>query len=215
MFMTGGTGVPFVALQNYSYIIKTGDSASDLIAKIEIPYDLTFLAQQGILEANTYVASLAADGRSWTVNDATRNMHRSENNTRIEKMTSVDGEFILVGRKTVDTSNVFVQYGQGETRMVNLTGGTGIQQAEFIDGMTFMVQTSKDVRVNVELKEGVNPGTLPPGMMALNSFMWVVNTSAPFEKVDAEMLVPCMFSLNFPSPFTSCFGRLELDLQVM
>lgn len=47
----------------------------------------------------------------------------SENKTRIIKLTSLDGEYILLGRQTVDTANIFVQYGFGATRTVNLTGG--------------------------------------------------------------------------------------------
>ena len=193
IFMTGETGGPFVAVSNYSYIIKMNETANDLIAKVEIPYDPAKLQQQGLLEANTFVASLASDGKSWTVDDQTRNVHRSENNTRIVKMTSIEGEFILVARKTVDTSNVFIQYGQGESRTANMTAGPGLQCAEFIDGMRFTVQTNVDLRMNIELKHGINPGTLPPNTVSLNSYMWIINTSAPMERVNAEMLVPCMY----------------------
>ncbi|KAI9047636.1 hypothetical protein LZ554_008347 [Drepanopeziza brunnea f. sp. 'monogermtubi'] len=190
IYMEGTTGGPFVPLSNYSYIIKTSDQATDLIAKIEIPYDPAVLAQQGIQESNTYVASLSPDGNAWMVDDSTRNVHRSENNTRIVKMTSIEGEYIIVGRKSVDSANIFVQYGQGDTRTVNFTGGTGNQCAEFIDGMRFTVKTDQDLKMNVAIKEGVNPGTLPANTVSLNSFMWIVNTSAPFEKVDAEMDIP-------------------------
>ncbi|CZS99040.1 uncharacterized protein RAG0_07538 [Rhynchosporium agropyri] len=190
LYMTGATGGPFVAVSNYSYIIKMNETANDLIAKIEVPYNPVTLHQQDLLEANTYVATMAADRKSWTVDDSMRNVHRSENNTRIVKMTSLEGEYILVARKSVDTSNVFVQYGQGAMRTVNMTAGVGKQSAEFIDGMRFTVQTKVDLKMNVEIREGVNPGTLPPNTASLNSFMWIVNTSKPMEKIDAEMLVP-------------------------
>ncbi|KAI6708799.1 hypothetical protein JHW43_008674 [Diplocarpon mali] len=190
IYMLGSTGGPFVALSNYSYIIKTSDQAKDIIAKIEIPYDLAVLAEQGVQESNTYVAALASDGKSWSIDESTRNVHRSENNTRIVKMTAIDGEYILVGRKSVDVSNIFVQYGQGATRTANFTGGIGKQSVEFIDGMRFTVQTDSDLKMNIELKEGVNPKTLPPNTVSLNSFMWIVNTSAPLVRVNAEMLVP-------------------------
>jgi hypothetical protein len=45
--------------------------------------------------------------------------------------------------------------------------------------------------MNVDIKEGINPGTLPANTVSLNSFSWVVNTSAPFMNVNAQMLVPC------------------------
>jgi hypothetical protein len=195
-FVTGTTGEPFVALSNYSYLIQMNETANDLIAKIEVPYDPSMLNAMGIQEANTYVATLAPDKRSWIVNDATRNVHRSENNTRIIKMTSLDGEYLLVGRKTVDTSNIFVQYGQGATRTVNVTGGAGIQEAEFVDGLRFSVQAGKALTMNVDLKQGIDPTTLPANTQSLNSFMWVVNTSDPNTKVAAQMLVPCKSCLE-------------------
>ncbi|CZR64514.1 uncharacterized protein PAC_14412 [Phialocephala subalpina] len=172
-FVTGTTGEPFVALSNYSYIIQMNETANDLIAKIEVPYDPGMLNAMGIQEANTYVATLASDKKSWVVDDSTRNVHRSENNTRIIKITSLDGEYLLVGRQTVDTSNIFVQYGQGATRTVNMTGGAGIQQAEFVDGLRFSIQAGKALTMNVDLKQGIDPTTLPANTQSLNSFMWI------------------------------------------
>jgi hypothetical protein len=145
----------------------------------------------GINPANTFVATLAPDKMSWVIDDTTRNVHIQENNTRIIKMQSLDGEFMLVGRKTEDTSNIFVQFGQGATRTVNITGGPGTQSAEFIDGLRFSVQTDKAMTVNVDIKHCVSPGTLPANTQSLNSYMWIVNSSAPFTKINAEMLVPC------------------------
>lgn len=190
-FMSGSNGEPFVALSNYSYILKMNETANDLIAKIEVPYDPVMLNAMGVQEANTYVARLSIDKKSWIIDDQDRNVHRSENNTRIIKMKSMDGEYLLVGRKTVDTANIFVQYGQGETRTVNLTGGPGVQQAEFVDGLRFAVQAESALRMNVDLKEGVNPGTLPENTQALNSYSWVVNTSNSQANIIGEMRFPC------------------------
>lgn len=195
-FITGSTGEPFVALSNYSYVISMNETANDLIAKIEIPYDPTVLAGMGIQEANTYVGTLAPDGKSWVISENTRNVHRSENNTRIIKMTSMAGEYLLVGRQTVDTANIFVQYGQGETRTANFTagasGGGGSKQAvEFVDGLRFEVQADKDVRMNVDLKAGIAGKAVPEGATSLNSYSWVVNTSDANVGVRADMVVPC------------------------
>jgi hypothetical protein len=94
-FVSGTNGEPFVALSNYSYIIKLDKTANDLIAKIEVPYDPEMLKAIGVQEANTYVGTLAADKKSWIVDESKRNVHRSENLTRIIKMTSLDGEYLL------------------------------------------------------------------------------------------------------------------------
>lgn len=205
-FVTGTTGEPFVALSSYSYIIQMNETANDLIAEIEIPYEAGQLSKMGVQEANTYVATLAPDKMSWLVDDGTRNVHRSENNTRIIKMTSLNGEYMLVGRQIVDTSNIFVQYGQGATRTVNMTGGRGTQQSEFIDGMRFSVQTNQSMTMNVAIKEGINPGTLPANTVSLNSFMWIVNTSDPFRRLNAQMFVPCKLPFTIsPTKDTDSF----------
>ncbi|KAH8897405.1 hypothetical protein GQ53DRAFT_803372 [Thozetella sp. PMI_491] len=188
-FVTGTTGEPFVALSNYSYIIKMNETARDLIAKIEIPYDVDMLNRMGVQEANTYVGTLAADKMSWVIDDSKRNVHRSENNTRIIKMTSLDGEYMLLGRQVVDVTNIFVQYGQGATRTVNITAG-GRQDAEFVDGLRFSTLAKEDVRMNVDLTNGVAAGTLPNGMRSLNSFAWTINSSNPSISMEATMRVP-------------------------
>lgn len=97
----------------------------------------------------------------------TIHLNRTENKTRIIKLTSLDGEYILLGRQTVDTANVFVQYGFGATRTVNVTGGMGLQQAEFVDGLRLTVGSEKEMRVNANLHFGVDSRTVPTGMRSL------------------------------------------------
>jgi hypothetical protein len=203
-FVSATTGEPWVALMNYSYIIKVNDSANDLIAKIEIPYDFAKLNAHCVQESNTYVAKLAADQKSWVVNDTMRNVHRSENNTRIIKMTSLDGEYMLLGRQTIDTGNIFIQYGQGATRTFNITGGDGTQEAEFVDGLRVSVQSQSSLTMNANLVDGVNPGTLPDkSMLSLNSFIWSINSSNPTASISAEMKFPCEFLLVWSKPQSS------------
>ncbi|KAK7447130.1 hypothetical protein Landi51_07005 [Colletotrichum acutatum] len=202
-FVTGTTGGPFMALQNYSYVISLNETANDLIAKIEIPYDPTALATIGIQESNTYVGTLAGDKRSWIVNDATRNVHREENNTRIIKMASLQGEYILLGRKTEDTANEFVQYGQGATRTVNVTAGNR-QEAEFIDGLRLSVIPSTDMGINIDIVNGISPQAVPPGLVPVNSFAWVVNSSSP----GAPMLADMKFPFN-PSMLSAVRGFVQ------
>jgi hypothetical protein len=60
---------------------------------------------------------------------------------------------------------------------VNITGGQAIQEAEFIDCMRFSIQADNAIKMNVDIKEGVNPGTLPSNTKSLNSFMWIINTT--------------------------------------
>lgn len=212
-FISGTDGQNFVSLSNYSYVVRTNDSANDMIAKIEIPFRPTTLNTMNIPQANTYVAQLSPDSRSWVIDMTARNVHSSENNTRIMQMTSIDGEYILVGRAQVDTANIFMQFGQGEARTAKLASGPGISQSEWIDGIRFNVQADQMMAFNVDLKPGINPGTLPANTQALNSYAWVVNSSMAFGKIDCTMSVPCMYFLPFPSAISSFSPHPNCSLQ--
>ncbi|KAM4056005.1 putative paired amphipathic helix protein sin3a protein [Hirsutella rhossiliensis] len=190
-FVTGSSGEGFVNLSKYSWIVKFNESAQDLIAKIEVPYDPSALKEQGIDVSNTYVGTLAADGKSWMVSEAQRNVHISENKTRIIKMTSLDGEYMLLGRKSEDTTNIFVQYGQGATRTVNATEGDRFQEAEFVDGLRFKIKSAQSFPMNVDLANGVDKASLPENTISLNSFAWVVNSTNPAgNTLDVAMRFP-------------------------
>jgi hypothetical protein len=75
IFVTGSSGEGFINLSNYSWIIQFNETANDLIAKIELPYDPSALKEQGINVANTYVGTLAMDKKSWVVSESQRNVH--------------------------------------------------------------------------------------------------------------------------------------------
>jgi len=120
-------------------------------------------------------------------------------------MTSLDGEYMLLGRKTEDTSNIFVQYGQGPTRTVNVTGGQGRQEAEFVDGLRFSLESTQPFKLNAGLKTGIDGLAIPAGFRSLSkfsvctlsyrvlsdkdSFVWVVNTTQT-QDMTADILFP-------------------------
>lgn len=83
-------------------------------------------------------------------------------------MTSLDGEYMLLGRQTVDISNMFVQYGQGATRTVNFTGGIGAQDTEFIDGLRFSIESDQAFTMNVDIKNGISMDMLPTNFSSLS-----------------------------------------------
>ncbi|KAI3393410.1 hypothetical protein diail_4305 [Diaporthe ilicicola] len=203
-FVKGSSGEGFTSLSKYSWIIKMNETAQDLIAKIELPYDPVALQQSGFDISNTFVGKLAADGKSWVVSEAQRNVHVSENKTRIIKLTSLDGEYMLLGRKSVDNSNIFVQYGQGATRTVNVTGGPGIQEAEFVDGLRFSVAAAAPFAFNVDIPNGIDQAALPENAIPLiNSDM----LAAKAPNRGAKQLAVARRSLNATS--TERFSALE------
>lgn len=190
-FVSRTTGESWVALKNYSYIVKMNETAHDLVAEIEVSFNSSTLAALGVQKCNTFVGKLASDGQSWVVDNATRNVHKSENKTRIVNMTSLDGEYMLLGRQTIDAGSIFIQYGQGIARTLNVSGDNGIQSGDFVDGLNILIRSETALAVNVDLVNGINPGTLPANTLSLNPYAWVVNTSNPKANVMAEMHFPC------------------------
>lgn len=74
-FVSGSTGEPFLALSTYSWVIKVNDTARDLIAKVELPYDPKDVQRRGCDVANTYVGVLSSDRKSWVIDERRRNVH--------------------------------------------------------------------------------------------------------------------------------------------
>ena len=79
-FVSGTTGEPWIAISNYSYQISFNETANDLVAKIEIPYDPENLKSLNVSEENTYVGRLSTNGQSWIIDELQRNVHRSVSN---------------------------------------------------------------------------------------------------------------------------------------
>lgn len=74
-FVQGSSGEGFTSLSKYSWIIKMNETAQDLIAKVELPYDPVALQQQGFDVSNTFVGKLAPDGKAWVISEQQRNVH--------------------------------------------------------------------------------------------------------------------------------------------
>ncbi|KAK2590252.1 hypothetical protein QQS21_012068 [Conoideocrella luteorostrata] len=107
-------------------------------------------------------------------------------------MTSLDGEYMLLGRKSEDTSNIFVQYGQGSTRTVNVTGGSDfVQEAEFIDGLRLRIKSSSSFGLNIDIPFGIDARGIPEKTESLNSYTWAINTTAVDKNnLSVDMTVP-------------------------
>src|ERR1700761_6691453 len=82
----------------------------------------------------------------------TNHANRADFKTSMSQMTSLDGEYVILGRKGTDNGNVFAPYGEGDQFSANFNGGPGRQDVEFIDGLRFAVQSDRPIRVNVALK---------------------------------------------------------------
>jgi hypothetical protein len=85
-------------------------------------------------------------------------------------MTTLDGEYTILGRKSQELGNLFVPFGLGDASSVNITGGPGRQDMEFVDGLRFAIESDRPLRMNVNLKYPVSTEELPQGMMSLSEW---------------------------------------------
>lgn len=91
--------------------------------------------------------------------------------TSMSQMTSLDGEYVILGRKGTDNGNIFVPYGTGAQFSANFTGGPGRQDVEFIDGLRFAVQSEFPLRMNVDLRYPLTEKEIPEGMLSLSTLL--------------------------------------------
>lgn len=188
--VTGIEGEPFFALSNYSYIVKLNETANDLIAQIELPYTAALLAEKGLEDSNTFVGTLAADESSWVVDEEKRTVDLGGNGTRVMKLTSIDGQYILLGRKTNEAANLFLEYGTGSSNAFNVTGDKVSKEAEYEDGLRLIVQSENAVAINADIKQGLTSESLPTGTKSLNSYFWTIKTTDGNAKLSVNMTVP-------------------------
>lgn len=127
-------------------------------------------------------------------------------------MTSLDGEYMLLGRKSQDTANIFVQYGQGATRTVNVTGGADdAQEAEFVDGLRLRFRSAKPFALNADIPFGIDAQAIPEAhkslstvfhkplkafplvsnqIPSLDSFAWKINSTSPASNISVAISFP-------------------------
>jgi hypothetical protein len=115
-------------------------------------------------------------------------------------MTSLNGEYVLLGRKTDDTSNIFIQFGQGATRTFNTTAGSRGVEGEWIDGFRMSVQTQQDSLINVDVKQPFTP-VLETAFTAIGKlkivplsvivpWSYIINSTTSRSQIDANLSFP-------------------------
>lgn len=85
------------------------------------------------------------------------------------KMNSIDGEYMAVGRQTVETSNVLSPFGGAQQQSVNITG-SGIQEIEYQDGFRMSIMASKPMTINTDVVNGVSTSMLNGAAMPVSMY---------------------------------------------
>jgi hypothetical protein len=176
--VTGSSGQPFIAVTQQSMVISS-DSATDLVGgQIEMAMSVQLLQQAAINPDNTYVAMLSPDRQSWMIQEAMRTVNSTDMTVRMVKRTQLDGEYMLLGRQTVETNTMVVPFGSDGSTSVAIQG-SGLQENEFQDGFRMSVRATQPTTMNVDVKKGIDSSMLSSlqGQQPVNDYRYAVTTN--------------------------------------
>lgn len=210
--VTGTTGQPFVAVSPQSMTIST-NGATDLIGgQIEMAMTMQNLQGVAVQPDNTYVAMLSPDRQSWMIQETMRMVNSTDMTVRMVKRSQMDGEYMVVGRQTVETNTVVVPFGSDGSTSVAIQG-TGLQENEFQDGFRMATRATQPMTMNVDVKKGVDQGMLAAlqGQSSVNDYRYSVTTNlaAVTPNLNQQVTVVQMPSMFFPNSLV-CFHQTNI-----
>ncbi|KAF2851160.1 hypothetical protein T440DRAFT_517631 [Plenodomus tracheiphilus IPT5] len=176
--VTGTTGQPFVAISPQSMTIST-NGATDLVGgQIQMAMTSELLQAVAVQADNTYVAMLSPDRQTWMIQESIRTVNGTDMTVRMVKRNQLDGEYMIVGRQTVETNTFVVPFGSDSATSVAIQG-TGLQENEFEDGFRMSTRASQPMTMNVDVKDGIDSSMLAAlqGQEVVNDYRYSVVTN--------------------------------------
>jgi hypothetical protein len=85
---------------------------------------------------------------------------------RVSQMSSIDGEFRLIGRVGNETGTVLADFGSTSDKAIAIAAG-GPQEVTFMDGLRLSVLSSVNMTMNVDLLTPVSFTDVPQGTRSL------------------------------------------------
>jgi hypothetical protein len=198
--VTGTTGQPFVQISPQSMIIST-NGATDLVGgQVEMAMTMQNLQTAAVQPGNTYVAMLSPDRQTWMIQETMRSVNTTDMTVRMVKRTQMDGEYMVVGRQTVETNTLVVPFGSDGSTSVGIQG-TGLQENEFQDGFRTSTRATQPMTMNVDVKDGVDSSMLAAlqGQQPVNDYRYsvVTNLAAVTPNLNQQVTV-----VQMPSKYT-------------
>ncbi|KAH7401453.1 hypothetical protein BKA66DRAFT_405557 [Pyrenochaeta sp. MPI-SDFR-AT-0127] len=176
--VTGTTGQPFVAITPQSMTIST-NGATDLVGgQIQMAMSAQNLQAAAVQPDNTYVAMLSPDRQTWMIQETMRSVNTTDMTVRMVKRNQLDGEYMIVGRQTVETNTLVVPFGSDGATSVAIDG-TGLQENEFQDGFRMSTRATQPMTMNVDVVDGVDSSMLAAlqGQEIVNDYRYSVVTN--------------------------------------
>jgi hypothetical protein len=124
---------------------------------------------------NTYVAMLSPDRQTWMIQETMRTVNRyvlalittrqgltcrsTDMTVRMVKRNQLDGEYMIVGRQTVETNTLVQPFGSDQRSSIAIQG-TGLQENEFQDGFRMSTRATQPMTMNVDVVDGIDSSML-------------------------------------------------------
>jgi hypothetical protein len=191
--VTGTTGNPFVAMSQNSLVIQTSGGTDLVGAQIEMPISSNMLNQMQVSMANTFVAKLAPDRRSWMVMETIKSVNGSDNTVRLVKMNNIDGEYIALGRQS-NINNVALTPFSSTQQMSFNVSGSGIQENEFADGFRMTIRSTQPMLINTNVVNGISStmlSALQPGSQSVSKLSSIHVQISPLTKQTRQLSLSC------------------------
>lgn len=78
---------------------------------------------------------------------------------RMVKRNQLDGEYMVVGRQTVETNTLVQPFGSNQASSIAIQG-TGLQENEFQDGFRMSTRATQPMTMNVDVVDGIDSSML-------------------------------------------------------
>lgn len=92
------------------------------------------------------------------------------------KQTTLDGEYMLIGRQTPETSQVLSTFTDDPARAVQVNG-SGIQDVQFQDGFKMTVRAAQPMTINTNVINGVSTSMLTDSSQPVNNYRYLVTSN--------------------------------------
>ncbi|KAL5638150.1 hypothetical protein ACGC1H_005005 [Rhizoctonia solani] len=193
----------WAAIYNHSWTIAfEAKNVDDLVATIEVSYDSGILESLSIKPENTFLGRFDSGRGGWVVDTSRSSVDSTHKKTRIIGLPNLDGEYMLLGRKSINSHGNFIQPGSSsnlsdfmiEDPPVDSQGQTDpskapIQVGTWIDGFQLEVRSCTKMRVNMNFFNS-SEVKIQEGFKAVSSYGYMLNSSEANSKIAVIARLP-------------------------
>ncbi|CAE6470205.1 unnamed protein product [Rhizoctonia solani] len=193
----------WTAIYNYSWSIAfEAKDVDDIVSTIEVPYDSGVLESLRIRHENTFLGRFDSARGGWVVDISRSSVDSTQNRTRIIGLPNLGGEYMLLGRKSMDSHSNFIQPGSSsdlsdfiiEDPPADSQGRTDPSKAPtqigtWIGGFQLEVRSCTKMRVNMNFFNS-SEVKIQKGFKAVSSYGYMLNSSEANSRIAVIARLP-------------------------